>query len=131
MAYESTAFLGSGVSALREPQVGNVRTMRGTNNVVVNYEDVNSCLGIIQNSGLTVAAAAVQLNGPATRLRGRRHVMIQNLGAGNAFIGGSGVTTSNGVRIASGEILRTDILDFGDVWIVSASTSDVRVLELR
>jgi hypothetical protein len=57
--------------------------------------------------------------------------MIQNLGAGNAFIGNSGVTTSNGVRVASGEIMRMDVLDFGDIWVVSASTSDVRVLELR
>ena len=131
MVVESTAFLGSGVSALREPSIGNVRTMRGGNAVVVNYEDINSLLGIIQNSGLTVAAAPLQLTGPATRLRGRRHVMVQNLGAGNAFIGNSGVTTTNGVRVASGELLRMDVLDFGDIWVVSASTSDVRVLELR
>lgn len=132
MAYESTAIVGSGVSALREPSVQNVRNMRGSNHVLVNYEDINSVLGIAQNSGLTVTTGAVQLTGPATRLRGRRKLMIQNLGASIAYIGGtSGVTTANGVRVGSGELMTLDVLDFGDLWVVSAGTSDIRVMELR
>lgn len=131
MAYESTAIVGSGVSALREPSVQNVRNMRGSNGVVVNYEDINSMLGIVQSSGLHVPGSRVQLTGPATRLRGRRQLLIQNLGAGNVFIGGSNVTTSNGVQVSSGSMITLDVLDFGDLWAVSNSTADVRVMEMR
>ena len=129
MARESTGIVGSGISALREDQ--NVRVMGGTNNVLVNYEDVNSSLGIMQGSGLVVAAAAVHLTGPATRLRGRRKLLVQNLGTGNLFIGNSAVTAAAGYRLASGESLELDVLDYGDIYGISDSNADVRVLELR
>lgn len=135
MAYESSVRAGSGISVMREGLVPGypqpLPGMRGTNSVILNYEDIQSKVGTIQTSGLTVTGAAVHLSGPANRLRGRRQLTIQNLGAGNLFIGGSNVTTSNGVRVGSGEILTLDVLDIGDIYGVSNATADVRILELK
>jgi hypothetical protein len=106
--------------------------MRGSNAVVINYEDINSLLGTVQASGLAVGASAIQVSGPATRLRGRRQLRIQNLGADPAYVGGdSSVTTSTGFAIPSGDTLALDVLDVGDIWIISGGSSDVRVLELK
>lgn len=135
MAHESSVRAGSGVSVLREglvpgyPQA--LPGMRGTNNVVINYEDIQSKLGVVQSSGLTVAGDAVHLSGPLTRLGGRRELIIQNLGAGALFIGGAGVTAANGVQVASGDLLRLDVLDVGDIYGISGAVSDVRILELK
>ncbi|MDX1409682.1 MAG: hypothetical protein R3330_16150, partial [Saprospiraceae bacterium] len=82
-------------------------------------------------SGLAVGTSAIQLTGPENRLRGRREVRIQNLGGGTVYIGDSGVTTSDGLCIPSGDILTLNVLDYGDIWIVGDANADVRVLELR
>lgn len=129
MARESTAIVGSGVSALREQQ--GVRAMNGTNAVITNYEDINSSLGIMQGSGLIVAGAAVHLTGPATRMRQRRKLLIQNLGAGALYIGDASVTPGSGYQIAANSSLTLDVLDFGDIYGISSTSADVRVLELR
>lgn len=129
MAVESSAHVGSGIQVLRE--VHNVRALRGSNSVVVNYEDVNSSLGVTASSGLTVAGDAVHLTGPTTRMRGRRKLLIQNLGAGLLYIGPSTVTAANGLEIAVDAILELDVLDFGNIYGISDGVSDVRVLELR
>jgi hypothetical protein len=105
--------------------------MRGSNAVVINYEDINSSVGIVQSSGLAVGGTAVQITGPENRLRGRRQVMIQNLGSGAAFVGDSSVTTSDGLQIPSGDMLTLNVLDLGDIYVVSASISDLRILELK
>jgi hypothetical protein len=108
--------------------------MRGTNSVVINYEDINSKIGIVQASGLIVTGP-VQVSGPATRLRGRRQLTIQNLGADPVFIGGDSSVSATGVAgglsIPSGDMFTLDVLDVGDVWIISGGTSDVRILELK
>jgi hypothetical protein len=135
MARESSAIAGSGISVLREGLTPNskgaVLALRGTNSVVVNYEDINSKLGIVQSSGLSVTGDAIHISGPADRLRGRRQVMIQNLGTGAVYIGDSSVTVAGGVMIASGDMLTLNVLDVGDIYIVSGGTSDVRILELK
>ena len=105
--------------------------MRGANNVVINYEDINSKLGVVQVSGLTVVEDAVHVAGPTTRLRGRRQLMIQNLGAGLLFVGDSRVTVTDGVRVAPGDTLTLDVLDVGDIYAISSAVSDVRVMELK
>jgi hypothetical protein len=129
MARESSAIVGSGISALREQQ--DVRSMRGSNAVITNYEDVNSCLGVVQSTARPVGGITTQLTLPAYRLRGRRKIIVQNLGSDNVFIGGADVSTSNGLRLGSGEKLELDVLDFGDIWVVSDGSADVRVLEIR
>ncbi len=135
MAYESSVRVGSGISVLRLGLVpGNdleIPGLRGSNAVVVNYEDIESKVGIIQASGLTVVTDAVHVTGPENRLRGRRQLIIQNLGAGAVYIGDSTVTTSDGLEIASGVLLSLNVLDVGDIYAISASTSDVRILELK
>lgn len=135
MAHESSVRVGSGVSVLRNGLVPGFPTalpgMRGSNAVIINYEDLNSSMGIMQSSGLAVGSDAIQITGPATRLSGRRQVMIQNLGASAAFIGDSNVTTNDGIQIASGDMLTLNVLDLGDIYVVSASLSDLRILELK
>lgn len=141
MAYESSVRAGSGVSVLREGLVPGfdqtVPGMRGSNSVVVNYEDINSMIGIMQVSGISVGGTAVQLAAPGDRLRGRRKVCIQNLHAtGLIYIGSnSGVTTSDGWQIIPGGFFHfcMDILDVSDIWCVSniAAGVDVRILEIK
>ncbi len=135
MAVESSVRVGSGISVLREGLVpGNdlvIPVIRGSNAVVINYEDIESKIGIVQASGLHVAAGPVQVTGPENRLRGRRQLIIQNLGAGAIYIGDSAVTTTDGLEIASGDLLSLNVLDVGDIYAISASTSDVRILELK
>ena len=135
MAYESSVRVGSGISVLREGLVpGNpqqIPGLRGSNSVVVNYEDIESKIGIVQASGLAVDGSAVHLTGPAERLRGRRQVMIQNLSSDAVYIGDSTVTTANGLRIAQNEILTLNVLDVGDIFVVGDGASDVRILELK
>lgn len=135
MAFESSVRVGSGISVLREGLVpGNdlvIPVIRGTNAVVVNYEDIESKIGIVQSSGLTVVADAVHVTGPENRLRGRRQLIMQNLGPQGVYIGDSAVTTSDGLLIASGDLLSLNVLDVGDIFAISDGTSDVRVLELK
>jgi hypothetical protein len=105
--------------------------MRGSNSVVINYEDINSMLGL-QSSGLQVAGNAIQVSGPDTRLAGRRQLQVQNLGTDPVYIGGdSSVSSTEGVRVPSGDSITLNLLDIADVWIVSGGSSDVRVLELK
>lgn len=129
MARESSAFVGSGISVLRHTH--SVPAMHGTNSVLLNYEDVGSLMGVVQNSGLVVGTSAVQLTGPENRLRGRRQMMIHNLGPGGAFIGATGVTTSNGFPVGANSGLSLNVLDFGHIWVVSSSTSNLRILEIK
>jgi len=135
MAQESSVRAGSGISVFREGLTPgsdmSIPGMRGNNNVVINYEDINSKVGIVQASGLTVVGDAVHVAGPTTRLRGRRQLMIQNLGAGALFIGDSTVTVAAGVRVASGDTLTLDVLDVGNIYAISDGVSDVRVMELK
>jgi len=135
MAHESSVRVGSGVSVLREGLVPGYPTalpgMRGSNSVVVNYEDIESKIGIVQSSGLHVAGFPVHITGDAERLRGRRQIIIQNLGTGAAYIGDSNVTTTGGLQIPSGDLLTLNVLDVGDIYAISASTSDLRILELK
>ena len=133
MAFESSVIVGSGVSALREPQPSgqNVPRMRGTNSVVINYEDINSVLGVAQSTAVNITGTAAQLTPPATRLRGRRKMIITN-GATEIFIGGANVTSSNGLPLAADATLELDVLDVGDLYAVTGGgSSDVRILELR
>jgi hypothetical protein len=60
----------------------------------------------------------------------RNGLVVRNNGAGTAFLGfGSGVTSSNGLPLKIDEQITID--GSVPVWAVSASTSDLRVWELR
>jgi hypothetical protein len=135
MAKESSAIAGSGISVLREGLTPNsngpVLALRGTNSVVVNYEDIGSKLGIVQSSGLVIADDAVHITGPAGRLKGRRELIIQNLGTGGLYLGDVNVTAANGLMVASGDLLSLKVLDLGDIYGISDGASDVRILEIK
>ncbi len=137
MAHESSVRVGSGVSVLRAGLVpgfpGTLPGMRGTNAVVINYEDINSLIGIIQSSSVSVTGAVtgVHITTPANRLRGRRQVTIQNLGPQTAYIGEEFFDIDDGYPIGSGVSLTLDILDRGDIFTHSDGVSDLRILELK
>jgi len=127
---------GSGVQVFREglvPGQGpSLPVLKGENSVVCNYEDIQSKMGVVQSSGLIVSSGlAIHLTGPENRLRGRRQMIIQNLGNAPVYLGGSGVTTANGLQIAINEKFSLDVLDVGDIFVASAGTSDVRILEMK
>ena len=128
MAYEQSSVNGSGLSVLAEQSPGLVG-FRGSVSIIGNYEDINSCLGLASSSGISVTSQAVPIS--SSGISGRRKLIIQNLGADNIFLGGEDVTTSNGLRLGSGELRQFDVLAFGTIWAVSEGTSDVRRLELK
>ena len=135
MAGRSSPVAGSGLSILREGLApgskGPVRALTSSNVAVTNYEDINSCIGLSASSAVTVGTSATQLTPAASRLRGRRKIVIAN-GATQIFLGPSTVTASNGLPLAANEKLQLDVLDYGDLYaITSAGTSDVRILELK
>jgi hypothetical protein len=80
-------------------------------------------------TALTVGTTAVAL--PSSALAGRMRVVIQNLSNSDIYIGGSGVTTSSGVRVGKGATYSEDIgQDCVLYAIAGTSGNDVRVLEL-
>lgn len=83
----------------------------------------------VEETAVSVTTTATAL--PATNLTGRRYILIQNLGGAQMFLGGSGVTAANGIRIAAGASWEGEVGDDVNLFAIkSAGTSDVRVLEL-
>lgn len=83
----------------------------------------------VEDTAVSVTTSATAL--PGTALTGRRKIYIQNLDNQAIFLGGSGVTTSNGLRIAAGGVFEDEVGDdVGLFAIAAAGTADVRVLEL-
>ena len=112
---ESSAIAGSGIQILRE--VADVRIMRGTNNVVLNYEDFNSLLGVTKSSSQQLSYdEPVQITPPEVRLEGRRKIIIQNPNPEPIFIGDSAVTPRTGFKIMPDQSLTLDVLDYGDIY---------------
>ncbi len=91
---------------------------------------VNSGANVgIEETAVSVGTSATAL--PGTALTGRRFIEVQNLANAPIFLGGSGVTTSNGIRIAAGASRSGEVGDdVGLFAIKAAGTADVRVLEL-
>lgn len=90
------------------------------------------------NSGANIAVAQAVVSVtttatalPTTALTGRRKIYIQNLGNQEIFLGGSGVTTADGLRIAAGAVWEDEVGDdVGLFAIKAAGSASVRVLEL-
>lgn len=83
----------------------------------------------IAHNAVSVANTATQI--ASTALLGRVRILIQNLGAQDVFVGGAGVSISNGLRVAKGATLELpfgeDIAIYG---ITASATSDVRYFEV-
>lgn len=91
---------------------------------------VNSGANVaVEDTAVSVTTTATAL--PATALTGRRKIYIQNLDNQEIFLGGSGVTTANGLRIAAGGVFEDEVGDDVGLFAITASgTADVRVFEL-
>lgn len=89
-------------------------------NTGANVAMTNGAASVTTTSALLVAAAA-----------GRRKILLQNLGQKAMYIGASGVSTANGVRIASGGNTELEIGPALALHAVAESgTLDVRWLQL-
>jgi len=106
-----------------------LRVRSGEGSVILNPEDFSVAIGLRQQA-VTVDGTAVRL--PTQSLENRRALVLHNAGVGTLYIGSSTVTTSNGFPVLSGEKIAIDIQGNPNVeiWGVSASTSDIRILEL-
>lgn len=83
----------------------------------------------IASSAPSVTTTAAALIGSA--LSGRRRLLIQNLGTQAIFVGGSSVTSSNGIRIPAGANVELELGAAVNLYgVTSAGTADVRILEM-
>jgi hypothetical protein len=83
----------------------------------------------VEDTAVLVGTSATAL--PASNLTGRKKIYVQNLANAPIFLGGSGVTTSNGIRIAAGAVWEDEVGDDVNLFAIKAAgTADVRVLEL-
>lgn len=106
-----------------------VQTLTGSNAVITNPENFSVSINV-RNKNVTVGAVAQSLT-PAP-LEYRRALVIHNNGNGTLYIGDENVTAANGLPLEAGEKIAFDIQGTPGVAIygVSASSSDVRILEL-
>lgn len=82
----------------------------------------------VRSSSVTVGATATAL--PATAYSNRHTLLIQNYGSVEVFIGGSDVSTVNGISLLPRATLQIGITDDAKIYgIVSVGTADVRILE--
>lgn len=106
-----------------------LKSRRGDGAVILNPEDFSINIGLTTEA-ITVATSAVPL--PATPLEYRRALVVHNAGDVDVFLGGSNVTTANGMPLAAGEKIAFDIQGNPNVvvYAVCATSSDVRIMEL-
>lgn len=87
---------------------------------------------VSSSSGTSLSAAAVTVGTSAVLLAaaasGRQSVAIQNLGSVDVFIGGAGVTTGAGIKIAAGTGFTVDKTTAAIYGIAGSAGQDVRVL---
>lgn len=95
------------------------------------YADVtvNGLRGIPQSTAVTVITSATKL--PSTALENRRSLIVYNNSSNTVYIGGSDVTTGNGMPIASESYSPPiDASDQMTIYAIAGSNSEVRVLEV-
>lgn len=56
---------------------------------------------------------------------------IQNVGAGDVYIGGSDVSTANGFKLQAGDRILLSVVKGLSVFVVSDATAEIRILELK
>jgi len=82
--------------------------------------------------GSSFTHGAVTVGTTATLIKSananRRSLLIQNLGEGNIFIGGSTVTTGNGIKISAGGSIVIDNTTAA-IYGIAAAAQDVRYFE--
>ena len=85
------------------------------------YRAVTATVSVGTSATLLEAATDLSRNG----------IAIQHLGANNLYIGGSNVTTANGLKVAPDVINFLDALSQCEIYAISdAASQDVRVMEI-
>lgn len=111
-------------------RIGNGTTLAGvsanTDLKVVDRADV-----AMVNSAVTVDTTVGGVALVASALAERKDILIQNLDNKAIYVGVSGVSTSNGIRIPAKSSMTLDLGPNIDIFAIAPSgTADVRVLEL-
>jgi len=92
------------------------------------WNNFSSNIGLLNTATSVTDSATILV---ATPLANRVSLMVQNLSNSAIYVGGSGVTTSTGVRVAAGAELSLDLGDNVDFYAIAntGKTCDIRVLE--
>lgn len=91
--------------------------------------NINGLRGVPKSTAVTVGSTATKL--PETNLQYRRSIIVYNDSENTVYIGGSDVTTSNGLPVAVDSY--SPPIDAGEtmnVYAVATTNSNVRVLEV-
>lgn len=100
----------------------------GSSVSVSNKPIVNETNNSIKNSAFSATTTAALLT--ATPLSNRKSLIVQNLGSKDIYIGDSGVTSANGVKISAGANAELKFDSAVALYAVTPTgTSDVRILE--
>ncbi len=105
----------------------------GTETVAVTTNNdmqvVDRCDDSLKTTAESVTATAAQL--VAVPLTERKRIMLQNVGNKPCFVGGSSVTSANGIEISRGDVFEMNIGSGAAVWAICASgqSTNLRVLE--
>lgn len=89
-----------------------------------------SLAGSVLATAVTVGTSAVAL--PASPLSGRRTLLVQSDISNSAYIyvGGSGVTSSTGIILTSGQTVALDVAGAAVYAIAGAASQTVRIIEV-
>lgn len=67
----------------------------------------------------------------SSALAGRRRIIVHNIGGNVAYLGHSGVTSSNGLKLDREASVELDLGQYVDLYVITASsTTELRVLEI-
>lgn len=81
-------------------------------------------------TAVSVTTSAQSLNGLLTVKSGRTAVELQNLGAGIVYVGGSGVTTSTGRKIAADEAWSPPLDADSDLYVIGSASATLIVTQI-
>lgn len=94
------------------------------------YTSAISRIGGIVNAAVSVTNVSTLLKAGVANATNRLTIVIQNLGTLSIYIGGSGVTVSNGIRVDVGETWILSIAESASLYAIAASGShNIRVME--
>jgi len=125
--------LADGFTVKWDAQAGVEATLVYSESASVMEGDSTPPTQLVAGSGAgTLSAAAVTVGTSAAVVSAasatRQSVLIQNLGSVDIFVGPSGVTTSNGLKVAAGETLTLDD-NVAAIYAISGTAGqNVRVL---
>lgn len=133
MAQESSVIIGSGLNPAKYATPVNARSqerhLRGTDVCVINPEDNSAGLAGSGSQLTTVSNTPTRL--PLRPLTYRRAISVYNASNAPLYVGfNSNVSASNGFPLASGQSLPLQVNGAIQVWGISASPVDVRIIEL-